>query len=350
MKLYKLIIIILIVFTKTGNVLSDNNIFNVNNIIVEKKTKITNNALANIAIKKGFNQLTEKILLENDRKKLLNLEFSQIKELVIYYQVANNDAVKEQDEKKINYNISFDKDKLHDLFYKNDISYSKIENKEIYILPILKKNDKIFVYNQNYFYSKWNDTFEIELIDFILPLENIEIIEYINLNKNNLLDLNLNTLFTEYNDKNLALIIIESKNSDIKKIYLKTKILEKSIVKNIKVNKSNLNEEEFYKKIIGEVKLEIVDIIKSQNLIDIRTPSFLNVRLDIDKNNNFADLSSKLKKINLIENIFIQEFNNESVFFKIKYLGKLDKLTSLLENQKISLSLIGDEWSIRIIK
>ena len=37
MKFYKLILIILVVFLKTGNVLSNHNIFDVNNIEIEKK-------------------------------------------------------------------------------------------------------------------------------------------------------------------------------------------------------------------------------------------------------------------------------------------------------------------------
>ena len=37
MKLFKKITIILIIFLKTGNLLSDNNLFNVNNIELEKK-------------------------------------------------------------------------------------------------------------------------------------------------------------------------------------------------------------------------------------------------------------------------------------------------------------------------
>ena len=42
MKLYKLIIFILIVFLKLKLFLSENNLFNVNNIQLEKKDKITN--------------------------------------------------------------------------------------------------------------------------------------------------------------------------------------------------------------------------------------------------------------------------------------------------------------------
>ena len=69
MKLYKQIIFILIVFFKTGNLLSENNLFNVNNIELEKKDKISNNTLANQAIKTAFDQLIKKILLKVYRKK-----------------------------------------------------------------------------------------------------------------------------------------------------------------------------------------------------------------------------------------------------------------------------------------
>ena len=55
MKFYKLIIFILIVFLKTETLFSENTLFNVNNIQIEKKDKISNAALADQAIKKGFN-------------------------------------------------------------------------------------------------------------------------------------------------------------------------------------------------------------------------------------------------------------------------------------------------------
>ena len=348
MKFYKLLLIILIVFLKTGNVLSENNIFNVNNIEIEKKGKTTNDKLANQAIKKGFKQLIEKILLAEDSKKLLELQFSQIKELVTYYQVANIIDDKSNIE-RINYNISFDKDKIHNLFYNRGVSYSEIVNKELFLLPILKRDDQIFIYNQNFFYDKWNEIYDEELIEFILPLENIEIIENVNLNSNNLLNLKLNNLFEEYSGKNLALVLIEDNNNKEEKIYFKTEILGKSITKNILVKKLNLDREKFYEKIIIQVRKEIINLVKLQNLIDVSTPSFLNAELDIRKNSNLVKLNSRLKKIDLIENIFVQEFNSDTVLLKIKYLGKLDKIIKQLEKQKIILKLVGDQWSIRII-
>ena len=40
----------------------------------------------------------------------------------------------------------------------------------------------------------WNEISDNQLVEFILPLENIEIIENVNLNKNNLLNLELSKL------------------------------------------------------------------------------------------------------------------------------------------------------------
>ena len=65
MKLFKQVIFILIVFFQTETLLSENNLFNVNNIELEKNDKIFNTTnLADQAIKKGFNQLISKILLK----------------------------------------------------------------------------------------------------------------------------------------------------------------------------------------------------------------------------------------------------------------------------------------------
>ncbi|MDC1130283.1 hypothetical protein OAS59_00075 [Pelagibacteraceae bacterium] len=347
MKSYKLILIILVVFFKTGNVLSNTNIFDVNNIEIKKKIKDSNEILANLAIKKGFEELINKILLKEDIIKLKDLNDTTIKELVAYYQVENN-INDENGLEKINFNISFDKVKMHNLFYKKGISYSKITNKEIFILPILKKDNKIYIYNKNYFYENWNEVYDTELIEFILPLENIEVIQNANLKKNDLLDLDLRNIFIEYQEKNIILVIIEEKNLQEEKIYFKTKIQGKNIIKNINIKRLNLNEEGFYKKIITQVKKEIINLVKTQNLIDVRTPSFLKAHFNSSKKNNLVELNKRLKKIDSIENIYIQKFNNNSVLLKIKYLGKLDKVINQMNAQKIILNSSNDKWSIKI--
>ena len=348
MKFSKSIIIILVIFLKTGNVLSNEDIFHVNNIELIKKTNISSEEMANRAIKKGFEQLKKKILLNKDLKKLSDLKLSQIKELVSFYQVQsiNEDLIKQN---TVKYNISFDKDKLHILFYNKNIAYSEISNKEIFLLPIFLQDEKIYIYNNNYFYENWNLDYESKLIEFILPLENIEILQTINSNKDNLLDLNLKDMFPEYKNKNLAAIIIEDTNSKLEKIFIKTIIMGKNIDKNIQVKRlENSQQNEFYQKIINEINTELISLVKSQNLIDVKTPSFLNTKFLNSKNYNLVELNKRIEKIDLIDRVFVQEFNNDYVMLKIKYLGKLDKVIQQLKEQSIILELIGDEWRIKL--
>ena len=348
MKLIKLTLIILVIFLKTGNVLSEQDLFNVNNIELAKKANISYKKLANQAIKKGFNELINKILIEKDMEKLSKLSFSEINQLVSYYQIIDDQNTQAMD-KKIFFNIFFDKDKLYEVFYKKGISYSEIFNKEIYFLPILNKDNQVFIYNQNYFYKNWNEKNKNRLLEFILPLENIEIISKLNLNEEKLLDINLNDLFKEYENKNLVLAIIDENNYNEIKIYLKTVILGKKINRNLIVKKDKLTSQEFNDKIINLTSKEIINIVKSQHLVDIRTPSFLNAKLILERKNNLLELNKRLKKIDLIDNIYVQQYNNEYVLLKIKYLGKLDKIIKQLKDEKILLKLTGDSWSLKII-
>ena len=348
MKMYKLIFIILIVFLKTETLLSENNLFNVNNIRLEKKDKTTNNQLANQAIKKGFNQLISKILLEDDIKKLSNLNFSSIKKLVTYYQISNIPDEEKKDE-QVNFSVTFDKDKIHDLFYQRGILYSRIADKELYVLPILTKENEIYIFSNNQYYENWNKNSKVDLIEFILPLENIEIIKLIKENKKDLINLELNEIFKEYSKNNLAIIIIQDSGKESKRAYIKSRIQGKNISKNLILKKQNYLLKEFDEKIVVDLKKELVNLVKAENLIDIRTPSFLNVKLNLNKKSNLVELNLRMKNIDTIENIFVQEFNNEFMKLRIKYLGKLDKTINQLKRENINLKLINDQWVINTL-
>ena len=111
----------------------------------------------------------------------------------------------------------------------------------------------------------------------------------------------------------------------------------------------NLEEKLFNEKIITDTKKELINLVKSKNLIDIRTPSFLNAKLNLNGSNNLIELNLRIKKIELIENIFVQEFDKKQVNLRIKYLGKLEKIINQLKKEKINLQLINEEWIIKYL-
>ena len=342
---------ILIILFKTGNVLSENNIFNVNNIEISKKTYKNKEKIIDEAFKIGFKNLINRLLLEEDYKKLSTSNLNQIKNLISYYQIKEPHAESENNDSVI-VNIFFDKDKLHNFFYKRNILYSDLINSEIIIFPLLIYEKKYFIYSKNYFYENWN-TKEAEtdsLIQYVLPVEKIENIERIERNKQNIFKLDISKFFEEYDNSNKVFSAIEI-NEKNAKIFLNSIIEGKQFNKTLFVEKENLSKKQFYNEIILEIKHIIEDSVKSQNLIDVRTPSFLNVKIKLEnkKRNNFFEFNNRLKNIDLIDSFYVQQLNKDYVLIKIRYLGRITKIIKKLEDQNMNLKMKNNEWVLSII-
>ena len=54
-----------------------------------------------------------------------------------------------------------------------------------------------------------------------MPSESIEIIQYINQSRDNLLDLKINSLLQEHPNKNASIVLIENNKEDKIKVFLK---------------------------------------------------------------------------------------------------------------------------------
>ena len=76
-----------------------------------------------IILLKGLVEI-ERILLKEDKKRLDDLYLSDIEEIVAYYQTF--DEVDDFNKSIKVFNIFFDKDKIHNLFYKRNILYSNL--------------------------------------------------------------------------------------------------------------------------------------------------------------------------------------------------------------------------------
>jgi len=346
MKDYIFIFTILIILCKTGNVLSDNNIFNVNNIEISKETYKNKENLVNQAFKKGFNKLINRLLLEEDYKRLLSFDLAEIKKLISYYQIINPQEKENINEVKVN--VFFDKSKMHNFFYQNDILYSDVINTEIIFFPLFVKENQFNIYTKNFFYENWNNKNLNNLIEYTLPVENIENIQKIEANKNNIYKLDVSNFFEEYNNSKMIFATIEIER-DVAKVFLNSKISGKKINSTLTIKFDNSDQEQFYNKIILEIKKKIADLIKSQNLIDVRTPSFLNVEIILNEKSNLVEFDNRIKEIDLIDNYYIQKLNKDYAFVKIKYLGKITKIITKLKEKNIDLKLTDGQWVLSII-
>ncbi len=343
-------LIIIIFLFKTGNVFSDTNIFNVDNIIVESENNQNKERVLSKAFKQGFKKLIKRILLKKDHKVALQTSLEDIKEMISNYQIQNSEDLKKANELRVN--LSFDKERMNNFFYSRGISYADISKTKLVLFPVLVENETIYLFSDNYFFKNWNiDEKEKnnEFVDYILPVENLEDIQFIESKKRSLESVNPKEILSNYDIDNYIFLVIKISDEKID-IFLKGTFSDNNIVKNFDIHNSNNNDRESdFQSFIKIIKDEINEIWKAQNLIDNRIPSFLTITADIKKQNDLLKIQTILRDIELIENFYVLELGKNYVIIRIKYLGKMDKIKSKFYDKGIKLENLENKWKVSLL-
>ncbi|MGA1339225.1 MAG: hypothetical protein ACO33Z_00295 [Pelagibacteraceae bacterium] len=348
MSKYLFILSIIVFLFKTETVFSAETIYDVNNIQVSGKlnSNLDNNKLIEEAFRKAFLIFINKTLLEKDIETLSKTNIQIIKDFIFTHQITSQK--KSIDEEIIlTVNVKFDPKKINNYLSINNISYADISEISISILPILRKENNLFIFSDNFFYNEWNKTendkknTEAQLINYNLALENAEDLFYINNNKENLELIDINKLNSLSEEKN-KIFLIFTLNEDAK-VFIKAYFNEKEVIKNITLNNNSTDD---YNSLIMNVKDLINQIWKEQNLIDINTPAYLDIIFDIKKINDFLKFRTFLDTIDIIDNYSILEITNKYAKIRMKYKGKISNLREKFLNEKININIENNEWSL----
>jgi len=211
------------------------------------------------------------------------------------------------------------------------------------------------MFGDNFFYNNWLGP-EIEskieskndiLISYNLALENLEDLQYINLNKENIELIDVKKLMSLDGVENYAFLIIYF-TEDKLRAYVKTSIENKEIDKNIDLNIYPQNEKKTYDEAILILKEQISQIWKGQNLIDVNTPSFLDLLLNVKQANDYLKLRSVFNSIDLIDNFSVLEMTSEYTKIRLKYKGKINKLKANLLAGDIKIKITDNIWSVTV--
>ena len=84
-------------------------------------------------------------------------------------------------------------------------------------------------------------------------------------------------------------------------------------------------------------------------MIDVKTPSFLNTKLDFKDKSDLLKVQKILSKIDLIQNYSVLELNLKYAKIKIKYLGKIEKLKKKFISEGLILNIIQGEINLKLI-
>ena len=320
-------IFLFILFTKS---FSEENVFTINNVTVKGEIDLnfSREKYINKAFLNSFEILMNKILLSRDLTKMNNIKLKQIKSLINHFQILEESYRK--DEYKAKIKIFYSDVKIKKFLRQKNISFSQPENISAVFFPVFFINDEMQNLNDNFFYKYWTEIeIKNELINFILPLEDLEDISKIMKMKNRIEELDVDTLVNKYDVKSYVFALMDYQDKKLN-IHVKTNFNNNKISKNFLYEVENINDEPALNYILKDLKLKVTDIWKEENLVNLLMPLSISLQYQHSNLEDLDKLRNIFYKISIIDSYTLEEFNINNSFFKIYYYGNPKKLRSEL--------------------
>ena len=278
--------------------------------------------------------------------KVSNIKLKKIKSLINSFQII--DEIYISNEYKLILRISYSDDKIKKFLRQKNISFSQPKKISAIFFPILIINDEIKNFDENFFYSNWNSVqIENESINFILPIDELDDSFKIREMKNRIEDIEISSLVNKYDIKNYTFAIIDYNNENLK-IHIKTKFEENKMSKNIFYKISNINDKKELNLILIDLKMQITDLWKEANVVNLLLPLSIKIKLENKNLLNLDKLKNALSSISIVDSYFLEEFDINNSYFKIYYYGNPKKLTTELLKFGYKLKNAQGHWELKI--
>ena len=159
-----------------------------------------------------------KILISRDLDKIDDLNLNQIKNLIDSFQIFDERHIKEDYSAK--FKIFYNDKSVKNLLRNKNISFSEPKNTTIVFFPILFIDDDIKIFTENFLYENFKKiNLKNDLINFVLPLEDIEDIDLVNTIKNEMENLDAENIVNKYDIENYAIVIMQYNNKTLETYF-----------------------------------------------------------------------------------------------------------------------------------
>ena len=322
--------LITLLFASITKSFSEENVFTIDEIKIKGAIDVnfSREKYLNKAFFNSFEILMNKILLISDLKKVEKLKLKEIKNLIKSFKILEESY--REDIYRANFQVIYNEQKVKEFLRKKNISFSLPKNISAVFYPVFYINGKMQNLNENFFYNNWNKIkIKNELINFILPLDDLDDISQITKMRDNLEDLDILSLVSKYGEKNYVFVLMDYEKTKLN-IYLKTNFNNNTTSKNISYDVKNVRNEIILNSILKDLKLEIVDTWKEQNLINLLMPLSIKIKFQHSKLKDLDKLRKNFSRMGIIDSYKLEEFNINNSDYKIYYYGNPKKLKAEL--------------------
>jgi len=327
--------------------LASNHILAVEGLEISKEIdlKFSRNKIIDEAFNKAFYRLLSQILNSLDIKKLKNVNMREIKNLIENFKIK--DEIFRDNKYYANFDVYFSKKKIKFFLEKKNLFYSNPKKISALFLPIIIEKDKLYLFNENIFYKYWLiNKDQSELINYIMPLEDIdEVIKLISSHET-LEDLNIIKIAEKYNTENyiLSLIYLDEEKLNF---FSKIKFEEYKKNSNQIFYNVNIKDKDSVTAVIDKAKVQLNDIWKDFNKINTSIKLSMNLILNSNDPDKIYKFQNTLDKIDDIRFFSIKKFNLDKTIYEIIYNSDPNRLRKQFSIYGFSIVNDGDYWVVR---
>jgi len=322
--------------------------FEINDIEISQPFEINfdKNRVIDLGFKNAFFELIYSLIKSSDFKKIDSVKLNEIKSMIETFSIKEEKFI---DQKyHLNLGVSFNKKKIFKYLEKKNIFPSQISKEKFLFIPIIinENGNSVSIFSNNPIYDNWNRVNKrYQLINYLLPSEDLEDFNLINEKLEFIEDYDFNEITKKYFLKNSIISLIFRGNDEVR-ILTKFYTDKNEIIKNNSFKNINIDNETDLNFLITNLKNIFEDTWKKLNEINtsIKVPITIKIKNDDLKKSN--DFELFLNEIDLVSDYSIQKFDKEFVFYEILFNGTVQNFINIMKNKKYNLNTQKKVWMI----
>ncbi len=305
------------------------------------------NEVIDEGFKKAYNQLLSLILNSSDQKKINQIKLNEIKGMIESFTIKEEKFI--NDIYNVNLGVSFNKKKVFNFLEKKNIFPSIPEKKSFLFIPIIineSKKDLLIFYN-NRFYDAWNENKnKLDLIEYILPTEDLEDLNLIKSKYEFIEQYNFREITDKY-DLEDSIVTLIFKNNEAARVLSRITIDKDTKLKNQSFSKVNFDNEEDLSNMMNDLKIIYEDYWKNYNQINTSIKLTLNVKVNNNNSLKISNFEKILDKTDLIYEFFIFKLDKNFTYYQIIFNGTPNIFLKKMSDKNYNFNTQNQIWILQ---
>ena len=323
--------------------------FEINDIDISRPFQINfdKNEVIDEGFRKAYDLLISLIVNSTDKKKINNINLSEIKGMIESFTIKEEKFIDEI--YFVNLGVTFNKKKIFNYLESKNIFPSIPKKNKFLFIPIIIDEDQkdLLIFYNNKIYETWNEhENKSHLIKYILPTEDLEDLNLLKSKFDTIEEYDFKEITNRY-DLDDSIVALIFRNQKKFRILSRINLDGEVILQNETFSKMNLNDDEIIKDIIKNLKLSYEDFWKKHNQINTSIRLTINIKVDNIKNSKIINLEKNLDEIDLIYDFFIFKFDKDFTYYQIIFNGTPDIFLKRMSDKNYRFDTQNKIWTLK---